>query len=143
MKIGVQNDLTALEAIQARTFVVLNLEEFQEFQEFNLLGRRPNDVQVAIAVCQQDPRCSCVEQFDSSRCQRREYFDHVKLADERSYNFDEGDCDPSLDDPLTPGETWKLRCFGRLTRSYPVVSGWSSARRRRRATINATVTAIV
>jgi hypothetical protein len=42
----VQDDFTAQEAIEARDFVVVNLEEFQKS---NRLDRRPNHKQAAIS----------------------------------------------------------------------------------------------
>ena len=82
------DDGAAVEAVETRALVVLDLEQLEQF---DLLGRRSHHPQVSSGVGEQDARCRRLEQLDAARRQHRQHFDHVEVVDEGVDDLDERD----------------------------------------------------
>ena len=99
VEVGVADDAAGVEAVEARTLVVLDLEQLEQA---DLLGRGADHPEMPIAVGQQDPGGGSLQQLDAARGQRGEHLDHVEVVDERVDDLDEGRCSErlSVDGPL-------------------------------------------
>jgi len=79
--------LSRLEAVEARTFGVLELEELNELHG---LAGRGHEVQDALSVDEQHACGRGIKELDAALAQKGQQFDHVEVVHQRVGQLDEG-----------------------------------------------------